>query len=64
MHVFLVRILSHSNVLSVSINKKTFKTPSTCHLNRPGSYFKVGSCNQGDTSTEVHIFNVRLCRRL
>lgn len=59
MHVFLVRVWPRSYVLSVSINKTALETPSTYQLNGPDSYFNVGNYNQGDTSTEVHAFDIK-----
>lgn len=57
---FNYEIRYENNVLSVSINKKAFKELSTYDLNGPKSYFKMGNYNQGDTPTDIHVFEIKV----
>ncbi|CAG8979552.1 hypothetical protein HYALB_00012761 [Hymenoscyphus albidus] len=55
---FSYEISYEKNVLGVSVNGGVVKTLSTNELNAPLSYFKAGNYNQGDSPSEVHLFDL------
>lgn len=52
------------NELSVSIDGGDKRIFSTYQLYAPGSYFKAGNYNHGETESEVHFFAIEVQHRI